>query len=39
LNNFSVGSPFGMNQFAVHNANVQTATFGINYLFHWGNSY
>jgi outer membrane immunogenic protein len=37
-NGFDVGAPFGVNQFVVHNPNIQTATFGINYLFHWGNS-
>jgi outer membrane immunogenic protein len=37
-NGFNVGAPLGLNQFAVHNPNIQTATFGINYLFHWGNS-
>ena len=37
-NGFDVGAPIGVNRFVVHNPNVQTATFGINYLFHWGNS-
>jgi opacity protein-like surface antigen len=37
-NGFDVGAPIGVNRFVVHNPNIQTATFGINYLFHWGNS-
>jgi opacity protein-like surface antigen len=37
-NGFDVGAPIRVNRFVVRNPNIQTATFGINYLFHWGNS-
>ena len=34
LNGFSVAPTFVADRFVVNNPNVQTVTFGINYLFH-----
>jgi outer membrane immunogenic protein len=39
LNSFSVGGPFVADRFDVNSPNIQTVTFGINYLFHSGGSY